>query len=162
MSTISNELKIPKEEVWLDPSIVSTACGLTGTPLLLNDLYVEITRDGVTEYIKAIDWILQEKIEIARNGDPIINNQTVTIKWLGTNDVKIYIDDSQLGIDPSGDREHTQAFTAGPHTVLIQSIRDRRGLTYEFDIAEASDLKVVSIKYGEDDGANQNNDNLVR
>jgi hypothetical protein len=143
---LNDEFKIAKEEVLLDPEAEVTKCGFEVSPLLLNDLYY-MKEDGT--YIKATDFILQEKIEIEYGEPPmIIEGQTVTLKWKGTNDVRIYIDGSDIGILPSGNKEHTQAYTEGHHTVLVQCIRDRRGLTYEFDV-EATNT--VTIEYEGDE-----------
>jgi hypothetical protein len=145
---VSKDLKIGKQEILLDPNEVANKCGFETDPLLLNDLYYK-TSDGTV--LSATEWILQEKIEIEK-ADPamVVDGQNVTIKWVGTNDVKVYIDGSQVGIDPSGNKEHTQAYLEGHHSVLVQCIRDRRGLTYEFDVTNASESKIVSIKYGEE------------
>jgi hypothetical protein len=143
---VSKDLKTGKQEILLDPNEIANKCGAEVDPLLLNDLYVRRT-DGTA--ILATEWILQEKIEIQK-ADPAmaINGQNATIKWVGTNDVKIYIDGSQVGIDPSGNKEHTQAYMEGNHSVLVQCVRDRRGLTYEFSITENGS---VAIEYEGDE-----------
>jgi hypothetical protein len=143
---ISKDLKIGKQEILLDPNEKANKCGAEVGPLLLNDLYYK-REDGTA--ILASEWILQEKIEIEK-ADPAmtIDGQNVTIRWIGTNDVKIYIDGSQVGIDPSGNKEHTQAYLEGNHSVLVQCVRDRRGLTYEFSITESGS---VTIEYEGDE-----------
>ena len=140
---LSNDLKIGRQEILLDPTKKANKCGSKVDPLLLNDLHYKKT-DGT--FITAVEFMLQENISID-NLNVVMNAQQATITWTGTNDVKIYLDGAVQGVPPTGDREHITALTIGQHTILVQATRDRRGLSKTVVASEASQVN-LTVEYG--------------
>ena len=133
---ISDELKIPKEDLLLgDKTVTRANCDGTTQEvhgLLANDLDFKL-QDGTI--VNLLDYVIQQAITISNLAVSVINTNDIVVTWSGNQDVTITVGSQEY--TSTGTNSYTiENLSIGTYSVTVKANGDQRGLTKDNIVIE--------------------------